>query len=174
MNRTASFVPRWTVFSVNRYPSMYKTDSLSKSRVCISSTNNNSIKVLWCLCTCSVYVHTIVPVSNHHLEKCMRSCGDTNSTIKCDGWTHRWTDRHTNVWRRIKLYALFHFMAVAGGHIKENIKIRLWYIMMLWVLIRSISNEYPQCFLWYIFWPKFCFKILCSCNLKYFVEWQTV
>ena len=35
----------------------------------------------------------MVQVSNHYLENCRRSCGDTNSTIKCDGWM----DGHTDV-----------------------------------------------------------------------------
>ena len=64
---------------------------LSKSRVC-NSTNNNSIKVLWPLCTCSAYILTMVQVSNHYLENCRRSSGDTNSTLKCDGQIQWQTD----------------------------------------------------------------------------------
>ena len=37
----------------------------------------------------------MVQVSNHNLENSRRSCRDTNSTIKCDGWTDRWIDRQT-------------------------------------------------------------------------------
>ena len=79
---------------------------LSKSRVC-NSNNNNSIRVLWPSCTWSIYryILTTVQVSNHYLENCRRICGDTNRTIV--------TDRHTDVWQRVKLHVLLHFMAGA-------------------------------------------------------------
>ena len=79
----------------------------SKSRVC-NSTNNNSIRDLLPLCTCSVYIFTIVQGSNHYLDNCRKSYGDKNNTMKCDGRT----DTRTYVWRRVKRYAL-HFVA---GH----------------------------------------------------------
>ena len=81
---------------------VYKTNFLSKSRVC-SYTYNNWIKVL---CICSVYILAMVQVSNHNLENC-RSCRDTNSTIKCD-WR---TNTQMYVWWRVKLYALLQFVA---------------------------------------------------------------
>ena len=65
---------------------MYKTNFLSKSRVC-NSNNNNVIRVVWLLCTCLVHSFTMVQVSNHYLENC-RSCRDTNSTIVTDGHTY--------------------------------------------------------------------------------------
>ena len=53
---------------------VYKKNFVSKSRVC-NSTNNNSNKILWLLCTCSVYILTMMQVSNHYFENCRR-CGD--------------------------------------------------------------------------------------------------
>ena len=53
---------------------LYKTNFQSKSRVC-NSTKNTSIRVLWPLCTCSVYIHTMMILSNHYLQNCRRSCG---------------------------------------------------------------------------------------------------
>ena len=78
-------------------PIVYKTNFLSKSRACNSDNNNLIIKVLWPLCTCSVYILIMVQVSNHYLVNCRRSCRGTNSTIKCEwrmvgGCTV--TDRH--------------------------------------------------------------------------------
>ena len=72
---------------------VYKTNFLSKSRVC-NSNNNNSIRILWPLCTCSVYILIIVQVSIHSLENCKRSCGELNSSIMCDGLTEGHMDRH--------------------------------------------------------------------------------
>ena len=51
--------------------------------------HNDLIGLLCPWCICPVYIVTIVQVSNCYLENWRRSCGDTNSTIKCDGETHR-------------------------------------------------------------------------------------
>ena len=68
---------------------------LSTSRV-HNSTNNNSIIVPWPLCTCSVYIVTMVQVPNHYLENCRRSCGDWNISMKCNGRTHKHIDTRTD------------------------------------------------------------------------------
>ena len=51
----------------------YEAKFLSKSRVW-NSSNINLIRVLWPLCTCPIYILTLLQVSNHYLENC-RSCG---------------------------------------------------------------------------------------------------
>ena len=48
---------------------MFKTNFRSKSRACYS-TNNNSIRVLWLICKWSVYILTMVQVSNHYFKNC--------------------------------------------------------------------------------------------------------
>ena len=66
-----------------------------------------------------VHIRSLTLVSNHYLENCRRSCGDTNYTIKCDGRTHGQKHGRMYVWRRVKLYALLHF--VAGANIFTNV-----------------------------------------------------
>ena len=67
----------WTILC-----NVYKTKFLSKSRL-----HNSTIyilnRVLWPLCTSSVYILTLVQVSNHYLENYRRSCGNTNPTMPC-------------------------------------------------------------------------------------------
>ena len=41
------------------------------------------IKILFPLCTCSMYVWTILQVSSPSIKYCRKSCGDKNSTTKC-------------------------------------------------------------------------------------------
>ena len=40
------------------------------------------------LCTCSMHVWTVLQVSTPCIKYCWRSCGDKNSTTKCDGRTY--------------------------------------------------------------------------------------
>ena len=42
------------------------------------------IKILFLLYTCSMHIWTEMQVSNSCIKYCRRSCGDKNSTTKCD------------------------------------------------------------------------------------------
>ena len=96
---------------------VYKTNFLSKSRVC-NSYNNNLIRILWPLCTCSVDLLTMMQISNITL-KTVEGVAETQTGLyrEIDGQTHKHTDGQTDgnqdIWLRVKLYALLYFMMEA-------------------------------------------------------------
>ena len=78
---------------------VYNTNFRSKIRVC-NCNNNKWIRVLRPLCIYSVYILTMMQVSNLETEI-------------AETWTvlEYVTDGHTYVWRRINLHAFLHFVA---------------------------------------------------------------
>ena len=93
--KTVGVAETWTLLY-----HVYKTNFLSKSRAC-NSTKNNLMRDMWTLCTCSVYILTLAQISNHDLENCRGSCGDTN-ILK--GMTDRHTDERSNKWVLVWLF----------------------------------------------------------------------
>ena len=55
--------------------------AMFRSKLRYVSRNKKIIRVQWPLCRCPAYILTLMQVSNHYLENCRRSCGNTNPTM---------------------------------------------------------------------------------------------